>query len=80
MKRAYMKAHLRVGDGNTVASRVYFRDDAARTGKVHAGWASTFGERFVDPVAGRPGGGWATAQPEITYRRQVGGDELRVIA
>ncbi|MER7348645.1 type ISP restriction/modification enzyme [Streptomyces aurantiacus] len=42
-------------------------------------WASTFGERFVDPVVGRPGGArqvWATAQPEITYRRQVGGDEL----
>ncbi|WP_328332391.1 type ISP restriction/modification enzyme [Streptomyces sp. NBC_00455] len=42
-------------------------------------WASTFGERFVDPVAKRPGGArqvWATAQPEITYRRQVGADEL----
>ncbi|MFI8993027.1 type ISP restriction/modification enzyme [Streptomyces sp. NPDC053542] len=42
-------------------------------------WASTFGERLVDPVAGRPGGPrqvWATAQPAITYRRQVGRDEL----
>ncbi|WP_368396602.1 type ISP restriction/modification enzyme [Streptomyces sclerotialus] len=42
-------------------------------------WASTFGERFVDPAAGRPGGPrqvWTTAQPAITYRRQVGRDEL----
>ncbi|MFK4146905.1 type ISP restriction/modification enzyme [Streptomyces sp. NPDC004065] len=42
-------------------------------------WASTFGERLVDPVAGRPGGPqevWTTAQPAITYRRQVGRDEL----
>jgi hypothetical protein len=42
-------------------------------------WASTFGERLVDPAAGRPGGPqevWTTAQPAITYRRQVGRDEL----
>jgi hypothetical protein len=42
-------------------------------------WASAFGERLVDPVAGRPGGPqevWTTAQPVITYRKQVGRDEL----
>lgn len=42
-------------------------------------WASTFGERLVDAEVGRPRGPrqvWATARPEITYRRQVGRDEL----
>ncbi|MFF3031900.1 type ISP restriction/modification enzyme [Streptomyces rubiginosohelvolus] len=42
-------------------------------------WASTFGERLVDPVAGRPGEPrevWTTAQPLITYRRQVSRDGL----
>jgi len=42
-------------------------------------WASAFGERHVDAVAGRPGGPrqvWTTAQSAITYRRQVGRGEL----
>ncbi|MET7608099.1 type ISP restriction/modification enzyme [Streptomyces avermitilis] len=64
--------------------RVPLTGDAALWSEaLHIGrkviWASTFGERLVDPVAGRPGGPqevWATAQPAITYRRQVGRDEL----
>ncbi|MDT0378319.1 type ISP restriction/modification enzyme [Streptomyces sp. DSM 42041] len=42
-------------------------------------WASTFGERFVDPAEGRPSGAdrvWATAHPQVTYQRKVGGEEL----
>jgi hypothetical protein len=42
-------------------------------------WASTFGERFIDPRDGRPGGAdqvWETALPTIAYRKQVGRNEL----
>ncbi len=68
----------------TVGVRVPLTGDATLWSEaLHIGrkviWASTFGERLVDPVAGRPGGPqevWTTAQPAITYRRQVGRDEL----
>ncbi|MFD8766489.1 type ISP restriction/modification enzyme [Streptomyces mirabilis] len=64
--------------------RVPLTGDAALWSEaLHIGrkviWASTFGGRLVDPVAGRPGGPeqvWATAQPAIEYRRQVAKDEL----
>ncbi|MET9127195.1 type ISP restriction/modification enzyme [Streptomyces sp. NPDC004528] len=42
-------------------------------------WASTFGERFVDPEDGRSRGAdqvWESAPPTITYRKQVGRHEL----
>jgi hypothetical protein len=42
-------------------------------------WASTFGERCVDPHEGRSGGAdqvWETALPTIVYRKPVGGQEL----
>ncbi|MFF2330070.1 MULTISPECIES: type ISP restriction/modification enzyme [unclassified Streptomyces] len=64
--------------------RVPLTGDAALWSEaLHIGrkviWASTFGERLVDPVVGRPGGPqevWTTAQLAITYQRQVGRDEL----
>ena len=42
-------------------------------------WASTFGERCVDPGDGRPGGAdqvWGAALPTTTYQKQVGKNEL----
>jgi hypothetical protein len=44
-------------------------------------WASTFGERFVDPADGRSGGPdqlWTSPQPHATYLRKIGGEELPV--
>jgi hypothetical protein len=38
----YMKAHLGVGDGNTIASRVHFHGDASRPGKVYVGYCGPF--------------------------------------
>jgi hypothetical protein len=42
-------------------------------------WASTFGERFVDPDDGRPAGissWWRRLYPEITYAREVTPERL----
>ncbi|MGP3966479.1 hypothetical protein [Streptomyces sp. 6N223] len=42
LKCVNTKAHLRVGDGNTIASRVHFHDDASRPGKVCVGYCGPF--------------------------------------
>lgn len=34
----FMGAHLRIGGGNTIAPRLYFHDDTARTGRVYIGY------------------------------------------
>ncbi|EPH39260.1 hypothetical protein STRAU_7673 [Streptomyces aurantiacus JA 4570] len=41
MKCVYVKIHLSVADGHSVASRMYFCDDASRTGKAHVGYGGS---------------------------------------
>lgn len=36
--RVFMRSHIRLGNSATIAPRVYFYDDAARSGRVYVGY------------------------------------------